>query len=128
MPALRRSERSGQSAPRPLPSPLPHPCMRGLRTRLLMSEVGALAEARIHASWGVDSVGPDLVEVAVDPVLVAGEEHLHALERVALAGGGSRHHALLAVHDLVAVREGLVWPREEQLLAQHVAAGHDPAA
>ena len=55
-------------------------------------------------------------------VLDAGEEHIHALALVALGSGGPPHLALLAVHDLVATRKGIVRPRVEDLLAHLVAA------
>ena len=64
----------------------------------------------------------DLVEVAAGRALVAGEEHAHALALVALAGEGPHHLALLAVHDPVAVLEGLTRPREVDLLSYRVAA------
>eukprot|EP00964_Phaeocystis_antarctica_P083625 scaffold52613_cov55-Phaeocystis_antarctica.AAC.2 len=63
----------------------------------------------------------DIGEVAVDAVCVAGKAHAHSLVPV-LVSGGSRHLALLAVRDRVAVVRGHARPREEHLLAQLVAA------
>ena len=60
----------------------------------------------------------EVPEVAADRALVAGEAHSHALD----AGGGPHHLALLAVHDPVAVLEGLTRPREVDLLSYRVAA------
>ena len=66
------------------------------------------------------AVTADLVEVAADRALVAGEAHRHALALVALSGG-PRHLALLTVHELLAARKGLARPRVEHLLAHRVA-------
>ena len=65
----------------------------------------------------------DLVEEAVYLDLVAGEAHLHVLALVVyFARRGARHLALLAVHEPVAILEGLTRPREVDLLSYRVAA------
>ena len=69
----------------------------------------------------------DLGEEAVDPALVAGEEHLHARALVALEGGGPHHLAPLAVHELVvprvwAVVKGLARPLVVHLVSHLVPA------
>ena len=61
-------------------------------------------------------------EEALDAARVAGEAHRHALALVCLNSGGPHHLALLAVHELVAVRNGVACPREEDLVADLVAA------
>ena len=72
------------------------------------------------ATWQLAAA--DVVRVAVDCALVAGEEHGHALALVALGRGGPRHLALLAVLELVAAREGVALPRVVDLLSYRVAA------
>ena len=85
--------------------------------------IGGAAVGRRGAAGGcAAALTADLVEVAFDRVLVAGEAHFHALSLAALAGGGPHHLALLAVHDPVAVLEGLTRPREVDLLSYRVAA------
>ena len=64
----------------------------------------------------------DLVEVAADRALVAGEAHFHALALVALERRGPHHLALLAVHEPVAALEGATRPRVVDLLSYRVAA------
>ena len=88
---------------------------------------GAWAASRVRGGRrgggsGGGAEAADLGEAALDVALVAGEEHLHALALVRLGSGGPRHLALLAVHELVAVRKGVARPRVEDLLAHLVAA------
>ena len=76
---------------------------------------------------GGSTVAADLSEAAADVALVAGEEHAHALAlglhpaASAIKRAGPHHLALLAVHELVAARKGIVRPRVEDLLAHLVA-------
>ena len=64
----------------------------------------------------------DMVEVAVDRALVAGEAHGHTVAVVALANRGPHHFALLAVLEPVTALEGLTLLRVVDLLAHRVAA------
>ena len=70
----------------------------------------------------VAAAAADRVEEALDHVLVAGEEHSHALALEALGNGGPHHLALLAVLEPVAILEALTRSREVDLLSYRVAA------
>ena len=69
----------------------------------------------------VAALTADLVEVAVERALVVGEAHFHALSPKALVSG-PHHLALFAVHEPVAVLEGLTRRRQVDLLSYRVAA------
>ena len=118
------------------------PRTRGAGPRWLATGVGSAGQSQVEGGragarcvgsvacvgrrWGRGGGGgaeaADSGEVAFDVGFVAGEERAHALAPVRHVSGGPHHLALLAVHELVAFRNGLASPRVEHLLAHLVAA------